>query len=157
MMLGRGLPVAALIATFDELSKWIVLSWVMAPPRVIYVTDFFNLVFVWNRGVSFGFFQSDSIWGPILLSCVTCGIIIFLYFWLRNAETLLTATALGLMMGGAIGNLIDRLSHQAVLDFLDFHAFGYHWPAFNIADASITVGVVIIIMESLFERKEKPI
>ena len=80
-----------------------------------------------------------------------------MYFWLKNAETLLTAIALGLMMGGAIGNLIDRVAHQAVLDFLDIHAFGYHWPAFNIADTAITVGVVIIIMESLFERKEKSI
>ena len=87
----------------------------------------------------------------------TFGIIVFLYFWLKNAETLLTAIALGLMMGGAIGNLNDRVAHQAVLDFLDIHAFGYHWPAFNIADTAITVGVVIIIMESLFERKEKSI
>ncbi|MBO44408.1 MAG: signal peptidase II [Rhodospirillaceae bacterium] len=157
MMLRRGLSFAALIAILDQLSKWVVLLWVMAPPKVIFVTDFFNLVFVWNRGVSFGFFQSDSIWGPILLSCITFGIIVFLYFWLKNAETLLTAIALGLMMGGAIGNLIDRVAHQAVLDFLDIHAFGYHWPAFNIADTAITVGVVIIIMESLFERKEKSI
>ena len=157
MMLKRGLSLAALVSVLDQLSKWIVLLWIMAPPRVIDVTNFFNLVLVWNRGVSFGFFQSDSIWGPILLSCVTGGIIIFLYFWLRSAETRLTAAALGLVIGGAVGNLIDRIAHQGVVDFLDFHVFGYHWPAFNVADSAITVGVVIIILESLFERKKKPI
>lgn len=156
-MLKRGLSLAALVAVLDQLSKWVVLLWVMDPPRVIDVTGFFNLVLVWNRGVSFGLFQSDSIWGPILLGCMTSGIIVFLYFWLKNAETRLTAAAIGLVMGGAVGNLIDRIVHQGVVDFLDFHAFGYHWPAFNVADSAITVGVVIIILESLFERKEKPI
>ena len=76
---------------------------------------------------------------------------------LKLAETRLTAAALGLVIGGAVGNLIDRIVHQGVVDFLDFHVFGYHWPAFNVADSAITVGVVIIILESLFERKEKPI
>lgn len=156
-MLRRGLVIAAVIAVFDQLSKWIILKWVMNPPAPIEVMGFFNLVLVWNRGVSFGLFQNDSIWGPVLLGALTLGIIVFLFFWLRNAETRLTSIALGLVMGGAFGNLLDRVFHQAVVDFLDFHAFGYHWPAFNVADSAITVGVAIIIIESLFERREKPI
>ncbi|HAA90809.1 MAG: signal peptidase II [Rhodospirillaceae bacterium] len=156
-MLRRGLTIAAAIAVLDQLSKWIILLWVMQPPARLEVTGFFNLVLVWNSGVSFGFFQSDSIWGPILLGALTVGIIVFLFFWLKNAETRLTAISIGLVMGGALGNLVDRIIHGAVVDFLDFHAFGYHWPAFNVADSAITVGVVIIILESLFERREKPI
>lgn len=156
-MLRRGLAIAVVVAALDQLSKWIILLWVMNPPVPIKVTDFFNLVLVWNRGVSFGMFQNESVWGPVLLGSLTVAIIGFLYFWLKNAETRLTAIALGLVMGGAFGNLIDRIAHQAVVDFLDFHAFGCHWPAFNVADSAITIGVVLIIFESLFERREKPI
>jgi signal peptidase II len=156
-MVRCGLIVALIVAALDQLSKWVVLLWVMNPPRVIDVTGFFNLVLVWNRGVSFGLFQHKSIWGPILLGALTVGIIIFLFFWLRSAQTRLTAVAVGLVMGGALGNLVDRIAHQAVVDFLDFHAMGYHWPAFNVADSAITIGVGLIIFESLFERQEKPI
>lgn len=149
----RGLSLAALVVALDQLTKFIILEWVMDPPRTIEVTGFFNLVMVWNRGVSFGLFQSDSVWGPVLLSLLSLVIVVFLYFWLRSAESRLTASAIGLVMGGALGNLIDRIFYQAVADFLDFHVAGYHWPAFNVADSAITVGVALLILESLFERR----
>ena len=154
-MIKAGIWTAAFVAACDQLSKLIILAIVMQPPRVIEITEFFNLVLVWNRGVSFGMLQSASIWGPILLGAVTVGIIVLLFFWLREAKTRLSVIALGLVIGGALGNLIDRVLHQAVVDFLDFHISGYHWPAFNVADSAITVGVICIIYESLFERTEK--
>ena len=154
-MIKAGIWTAAFVAACDQLSKSIILAIVMQPPRVIEITEFFNFVLVWNRGVSFGMLQSASIWGPILLGAVTVGIIVLLFSWLREAKTRLCVIALGLVIGGALGNLIDRVLHQAVVDFLDFHIGGYHWPAFNVADSAITVGVICIIYESLFERTEK--
>ena len=154
-MIKAGIWTAAFVATCDQLSKLIILAIVMQPPRVIEITEFFNFVLVWNRGVSFGMLQSASIWGPILLGVLTVGIIVLLFFWLREAKTRLCVIALGMVIGGALGNLIDRILHQAVVDFMDFHIGGYHWPAFNVADSAITVGVICIIYESLFERNEK--
>ena len=154
-MIKAGILAAVLVTAADQLSKLMILLVVMQPPRVIEITEFFNLVLVWNRGVSFGMLQSCSIWGPILLGALTVGIIILLLFWLREASTRLCAIALGLVIGGALGNLTDRILYQAVVDFLDFHISGYHWPAFNVADSAITIGVICIIYESLFERNEK--
>jgi len=154
-MIKAGILAAVLVTAADQLSKLMILLVVMQPPRVIEITEFFNLVLVWNRGVSFGMLQSSSIWGPILLGALTVGIIILLLFWLREASTRLCAIALGLVIGGALGNLTDRILYQAVVDFLDFHISGYHWPAFNVADSAITIGVICIIYESLFERNEK--
>ena len=127
----------------------------MQPPRIIEVTGFFNLVLVWNRGVSFGLLNSQSDWMPILLIGIALAISVFLVLWLRRVEHRLLAVAIGLVLGGAIGNVIDRIRFQAVLDFLDFHAFGYHWPAFNLADSTITIGVALILFDGLFESRRK--
>ncbi len=124
----------------------------MQPPRVIPVLPFFNLVLVWNRGVSFGMFGDGSA-GPWLLVLLAVGIVAALLWWLRKAEGLLSVASLGLIIGGAVGNVIDRLVHGAVVDFLDFHAAGWHWPAFNVADSAITVGVVLLLAESLFPSR----
>lgn len=147
-----GIVLAILIAALDQLSKWVILSVVMTPPRVLEVTDFFNLVLVGNRGVSFGLLSSDSPWGQPLLIALALGLSVMLVFWLRGAENRLLAGSIGLVLGGAIGNAIDRLNHGAVIDFLDFHLAGYHWPAFNVADSAIVVGVAIIVLEGLFAR-----
>lgn len=124
----------------------------MQPPRVIPVLPFFNLVLVWNPGVSFGMFGDGSIgaWGLVLLAA---GIVAALLWWLRKADTTLSIVSLGLVIGGAIGNVIDRLIHGAVVDFLDLHVAGWHWPAFNIADSAITIGVVLLLAESLFPSR----
>ena len=151
-----GIWTAVLLALIDQTSKTIILTFVMKPPRIIEITEFFNLVLVWNRGVSFGMLQSSSVWGPILLGAVTLIIIVLLFFWLREANTKLYAIALGLIIGGALGNLTDRVIYQAVVDFIDIHFFGYHWPAFNVADSAISIGAIYIIYESLFNRTRDP-
>ncbi len=156
-MLRLGLIIAGVIIVFDQATKLWVLAEFLDNPRVVPVTSFFNLVLVWNRGVSFGLFASDAAWAPYILSGLAITISIFLVLWLRNAENRVLAAGLGFVLGGAIGNVIDRLQYQAVVDFLDFHAFGYHWPAFNVADSSIFIGVILILFDGLFENRRKPV
>lgn len=151
-----GYSIAATVIVFDQLTKWLVLGHFLDSPQTIEVTAFFNLVLVWNWGVSFGLFSSDSPWNAVLLSLLAIGIVAFLIRWLFRTERRMLATALGLVIGGAIGNVIDRAIHGAVVDFLDFHVAGWHWPAFNIADSSIFVGAAILIGDALFRGEEKP-
>lgn len=148
--LRRGLGLAALVIVLDQASKWAMLTQVMLPPRIIEVTSFFNLVHVWNRGISFGIFNSDSPWTRWTLPLLALAIVVYLVVWLRRTGHWLVITALGLIIGGAIGNVIDRAMRGAVFDFLDVHAYGYHWPAFNVADSAITIGVCLLIVDSLF-------
>ncbi len=142
----------------DQGTKWWILEIVMQPPRVIPLTSFFNLVLGWNRGVSFGLFNSDSALNLWLLPFVALAIVVALLIWLSRVDGLLLGYAIGMVIGGAIGNVIDRLfrDQRAVADFLDFHFAGYHWPAFNLADTGITVGAAILIIDSLFMKPEKP-
>ncbi|MGJ3260495.1 MAG: signal peptidase II [Rhodospirillales bacterium] len=149
-----GAAIAVLVLALDQASKWWIVEFVMDPPRVIPVTPFFNLVLAWNRGVSFGMFAADSAWGPWLLTALACVIVIALAVWLWRTPSKLSVAALGLIIGGAIGNVIDRLQYGAVIDFLDVHAAGWHWPAFNVADSAICVGAAILVLESLFTRDE---
>ena len=128
----------------------------MRPPRVIEVTPFFNLVMGWNFGVSFGMLDSVPELGTWLLPSAAVAITAVLVVWLNRVDRLRPAIGLGLIIGGAIGNLIDRLRFGAVADFLDFYAWGHHWPAFNAADSAITVGAVVLILDSLFAGDETP-
>ncbi len=142
----------------DQGTKWWILEVVMQPPRVIPLTAFFNLVLGWNRGVSFGLFNSDSALNLWLLPFVALAIVVALLIWLSRVDGLLLGYAIGMVIGGAIGNVVDRLfrDQRAVADFLDLHLAGYHWPAFNLADTGITVGAAILIIDSLFMKPEKP-
>ena len=133
----------------DQLTKYVVVHIVMSPPLVIEVTSFFNIVMVWNRGASFGLFSTTSIWVPTVLVVVASCISIFLIIWMLRSESRLRIFALALVIGGAIGNVIDRIVYGAVADFLDFHAFEYHWPAFNVADISISCGVIMLLYDGL--------
>ena len=121
----------------------------MAPPRIIEVTSFFNIVMVWNKGASFGLFSSQSPWTQIVLGGLAVVISIVLIVWLTKAQNRWLATSLGLVVGGALGNAIDRALYGAVADFLDFHVAGYHWPSFNVADMAITVGVIMLLLDGL--------
>jgi len=152
----KSLALAAAVVVLDQVSKWWILAVVMQPPKVIRVAPFFNLVMGWNRGVSFGLFNSDSPVNLWLLPLVVVAVTAALVLWLWRAERTWLGIGLGLVIGGAVGNLVDRLRFGAVADFLDFHAFGWHWPAFNVADSAITVGAAIILLESLFTREKKP-
>jgi signal peptidase II len=150
-----GLAVAAAWLVLDQLTKWWVLDGLMQPPRVIEVTSFFNLVLAWNRGVSFSMFYSYHDAMPWILSGVALAIVAFLGSWLLRADRALPALALGLVIGGAIGNVVDRLRFGAVVDFLDVHVAGWHWPAFNVADAGICVGVALLVLDGLFAGGER--
>ncbi len=152
----KGLIVSAVVLIVDWLTKWWIVSTVMQPPRIIEVTPFFNLVMGWNFGISFGFLNSTPTLSEWLLPMVIVVIAGALGVWLYRIDRLRPALSLGLIIGGAVGNLIDRLQYGAVADFLDFHAFGTHWPAFNAADSAITVGAVVLILDSLFVGDEKP-
>jgi signal peptidase II len=150
-----GIGIAIAISALDQLTKWIVLNVVMTPPQTIAITDFFNLVLVANRGISFGLLSSDSPWGQPLLIALALALSAMLVFWLRGADNRLLAGSIGLVLGGAVGNAIDRVNHGAVIDFLDFYLGAYHWPAFNLADAAIVIGVAAIILEGLFAGSGK--
>lgn len=154
MLFLKGMVLAIIAIVLDQATKGWILEDVMIPPRVIEITSNFNLVLGWNRGVSFGLFNQDSTYGPYILTGVALAIVLGLSIWLRKSTTHWSAWALGLVIGGAIGNVIDRIQYGAVVDFLDFHAFGYHWPAFNVADTAIVVGAGLLILESLFIREE---
>ena len=153
-MLRYGLILAALVAITDQAVKWLVLDYFSTHADPVEITTFFNLVLAWNRGVSFSLFHSEEAYAPFALAALALVISVGLAIWLRRIEHRWPATGVGLVIGGAIGNVIDRLRFGAVVDFLDFHWAGYHWPAFNIADSAITLGVIFLITDGLFRRSE---
>ncbi|MDS4011453.1 MAG: signal peptidase II [Defluviicoccus sp.] len=146
---------ALAVLVLDQLTKWWILAIVMQPPRVIEITPFFNLVLGWNRGISFGLFGGDGALNAWVLPVLAAAVVMLVTYWLLRARTPVIGLSLGLIIGGAIGNITDRLRLGAVVDFLDFHAFGFHWPAFNVADSGITIGAALMIMSSLFGDNEQ--
>jgi len=150
-----GLILSLGVIGFDQLIKYWVVHEVMSPPRVIEVTSFFNLVMVWNTGASFGLFSGQSPWTQVILVGLAILISIFLLVWLRQTRSVWLSIALGLIIGGALGNAIDRVVYAAVADFLDFHAFEYHWPSFNVADIAISIGVIILLIDGFTGRRGK--
>jgi signal peptidase II len=145
-----GLLVAALVALLDQASKWLMLVVVMQPPRSIEVTSFFNLVLVYNSGISFGMFTDDSGVSRWLLIGIALAIIILLLVWLMGSDNRAVVVGSSLVIGGALSNVVDRLIHPGVVDFLDFHVGGLHWPAFNLADTAIVVGCAMLAYDGLF-------
>lgn len=153
-MASRWLALAALVLLLDQASK----AWMMAnlrPPGSVSVTPFFNLVLVFNPGASFSFLAGAGGWQKWLFIALALGISLWLLVLLhRHARERLLPAALALILGGALGNAIDRLRFDAVVDFLDFHLAGYHWPAFNAADSAITVGVGLMLWHQLRPAKD---
>ena len=150
-----GFAIALVVVLFDQLSKYYMLNEVLGEQAVIEVTPFFNWVRAWNTGVSFSMFNDYGSAGAIMLSVVAGVIVIALIIWLKNERDRLAQAALGMVIGGAIGNVIDRVRLGAVFDFLDFHIADSHWPAFNLADSFICAGAVILIIQSIFIKKEE--
>jgi signal peptidase II len=150
-----GVTVSGLVFGLDQLTKWAALYVLDLPDRPIVVTPFLNLVMVWNRGVSFGMLNSAGALAPWLLSGLALAVVIALLVWLGRTEHWLNAIGLGLVIGGALGNVVDRLRYGAVVDFLDFHAAGYHWPAFNVADAAICIGAGVIVLDGLLAPRRQ--
>ena len=152
----RALPwfaAAALLVLADQLVKWLVAGSFRAG-ELREVTGFFNLVLVYNKGAAFSFLADAPGWqAPVLVAFALVATAVISYFLFRHAEKKLFCTGLTLILGGAVGNVIDRLRFGHVVDFLDFHAFGWHWPAFNVADSGITVGALLLILESFLHRE----
>ena len=147
---------AIVVIGLDQASKhWILDVFDLPLKTTVPVAGPFHLTMVWNRGVSFGLFDSGSPWGPMLLAGLALLIIVVLIVWLARAGSRLSAVAIGMVLGGAVGNVIDRIRYGAVVDFLDFHALGYHWPAFNVADSAISIGVGLLLYDGLFENRRK--
>ena len=143
-----------MVLVLDQASKWVVLTQFMDPPRAIEVTSFFNLVLSYNDGVSFGLFSgSASVWKAWALGGLAVVVSAGLLYWLAREPERLLGLAVGLIVGGALGNALDRAHQPGVVDFLDFHLFGWHWPAFNVADSSIFLGVAILVFDGLFRER----
>lgn len=145
-----GLILAALVVLLDQAVKQWALARLFYPPDRIEVLPFFNLVPVWNRGVSFGLLANDSPWGPWLLGGFALAVSAVMVVWMARAGSRFLVVGLGLVVGGALGNAGDRALHGAVVDYIDLHYAGWHWPAFNIADTAITIGVVFILLDAVF-------
>ena len=151
-MIYFGLGIAASVIAIDQISKFAVIS-MLAPYQGLSITPFLNLVLVLNTGITFGFFASNDTftrWTLIVLALIISTI---LTRWLISAEGRYVCVDLGMIIGGALGNVIDRLVHGAVVDFLDFHLYGWHWPAFNVADSAITLGVALFVLSSLLAQR----
>lgn len=131
------------IAVFNYLDKLVATGESIVPAR--FVCSFFNLVMAWNKGISFGMLNQLA-YGNIILVLTSCLILGLTLYYYRHTESTIEIYALALISGGAVGNLLDRIRFGAVADFLDFHLDKYHWPAFNVADATICLGVLGLII-----------
>src|SRR5262245_26038788 len=146
--------ISAAIIVADQIVKWIVLGYFSGRGPVEPVTPFFNLVLACNRGAAFSFLADAPGWqtplfaGFAIVASVVVGVLI-----VRSPGKRLFLAGLTLVLGGALGNLIDRLRFGCVVDFLDFHAAGWHFAAFNVADSAITLGAVALILDSFLHRE----
>jgi len=151
-----GLGIAAVVLLVDHAHKaWMLYVYDIGAKGVVRLTPFFDLVLVWNQGVSYGLLTQRSELGRWALILFAFAATIGLAIWLARTTSLLAAAGIGVIIGGAIGNAIDRVLYGAVADFFSFHAFGYEWYVFNIADTAIVAGVVGLLYESLFGGHKK--
>jgi signal peptidase II len=149
-----GLVVALAAAAIDQASKlWLIFVTDLGAQGVVALAPFLDLVLTWNRGISYGLFPQEGPLGQWALLALKAIAAVLLWIWLARASSRLTAVALGLIIGGAVGNALDRLAYGAVADFVLFHvtteSFNFRWYVFNLADAAIVVGVVGLLYETL--------
>jgi signal peptidase II len=148
-----GIIAALAVLALDQASKlWLLFVFDIGHRGAVNVTPFFDLVLAWNPGISFGWFQNDSPPAQIILMVVKAVAVIVLAIWMARSRTLIATLALGLIIGGATGNAIDRLAYGAVVDFALFHVqFGgntHNWYVFNLADVAIVAGVAALLYDS---------
>lgn len=152
----RWFALAAAIVAADQLTKWLVLAYFENRAPRVALTDFFNLVLVFNKGAAFSLFAQAAGWQtPLLAAFALAAAVIVSVLIVRNPGRGLLCLGLALILGGALGNLVDRLRFGHVVDFLDFHALGWHWPAFNVADSAISIGAVILILEGFVHHEKR--
>jgi signal peptidase II len=149
-----GLIVAAIAGAVDQAAKlWLLFGFDLANRGIVKLTPFLDFVLTWNTGISYGWFPQESDLGRFVLLLLKLGAVMVLWIWLARAQSRLTALALGLIIGGAFGNAVDRLAYGAVMDFVLFHittpTFKFTWYVFNLADATIVAGVIGLLYESL--------
>ena len=149
-----GLIVAGVVFILDQASKYWMMTDILNEKAMIVFTPFFALVRAWNTGVSFSMFNDWGMSGVIILSLVAFSIIAFLINWLRKEHSKLVQVSLGFIIGGALGNVTDRIRLGAVFDFLDFSFGNYHWPAFNVADSFICVGAFLVIIHGMLVKPQ---
>lgn len=151
-----GLAAALVTLVLDQASKlWLYLGTDLVLTQPWRINGFTDFVVVWNRGVSYGLFQQESDLGRWLLVAVSVAAVVALGFWMRRATSGLLALSLGLIVGGAIGNAIDRIAYGAVFDFVHWHVGEWSWYVFNVADAAIVAGVVGLIIDSLLPQRSR--
>jgi len=149
----RWFALALGVVIADQVTKALVLARFSLGERVE-LTSFFNMVLVYNKGAAFSFLSNAGGWQtPALVVFALIAIGIVGVFIVRSPGRTMLLSGLALILGGALGNLIDRLRFGQVVDFLDFHAAGWHWPAFNVADSAITVGAALLILEGFVHRE----
>jgi signal peptidase II len=150
-----GLSTALVVALLDQASKlWLLYGFDLGSRGRVPVLPFFDLVLVWNRGISYGLFAQDTAFGQWVLLGFKLVAAVFLWGWLARVENRLMAVCLGLIIGGAVGNAVDRFAHGAVVDFALLHlttsSFSFDWYVFNLADVAIVAGVAGLLYETLF-------
>ncbi|MDM5147150.1 signal peptidase II [Candidatus Persebacteraceae bacterium Df01] len=141
----RAVLVVLIIVVADQWTKWLVVHSSLTQ-QSIELTPFLRLVYAENTGAAFSFLANVGDWGRWLLLAASFFICVILLVWLQRATRPIEITALILILGGAVGNVIDRVRQGYVVDFIDIHIGTYHWPAFNIADSAITVGAVVLVL-----------
>jgi signal peptidase II len=147
-----GVVVALIVCAIDQASKlWLLDVFDLANRGIVHITPFLDFVLTWNTGISYGLFPQESEFGRAILLALKAAAVVVLWVWLARAELKLTALALGLIIGGAIGNAIDRVLYGAVADFVLFHittkSFNFVWYVFNLADVAIVAGVIGLMYE----------
>ena len=151
-----GFTVAALVFIADQLSKlWVLYLYRLPEKGMVFFSEIFSLTMVWNRGVSFGLLRAEqdlARWGLVALSLA---ISLLLAWWLLRAERRMAAISYGLIIGGAAGNILDRIVHGAVADFLDFSGLMFPY-VFNVADAAITIGVLVLLVDTFRKPVSHP-
>src|SRR5919198_2754029 len=153
----RWFALAAAVVVADQLVKAIVLAFFSKRPPQVQVTDFFNLVLALNKGAAFSILRDASGWQtPVLIVFALAAAVLVIALIVRSPERRMLCTGLALILGGAVGNVIDRMRLGHVIDFLDFHVAGWHWPAFNVADSAITVGAALLILEGFMHHEGRP-
>jgi signal peptidase II len=137
--------VSLVILLLDQASKQIILEFLNSNKIHVYkINSFLNFVEIWNKGISFGIFSEYNL-SPILFICVSSAILILMLYLMTNISPIIQ----GMIVGGAIGNLIDRIIFGQVFDFIDFHILGWHYPAFNLADSFIVMSVILILIAEI--------
>lgn len=146
--------ISGITVILDLFTKNWMLALIFSPPRQIVLTPFLNLTPVWNRGISFGLFQNQHLVGQLIIPVMALLVVVWLFFTLYELTSMQRCAA-ALIAGGAIGNVIDRLRFERVVDFVDVHIGVYHWPAFNLADSAIFLGVVFWLYAALVSAQPR--